>query len=396
MLKPRYLEDIFIEFLDFCESNQIYLQQADLSAGVSFYNVISSGSQLTRNQANFIVKILEKYKSPVKAHGFDYTSDLENPQWKNVFRVLDLEKRIFVEKDDQNTVWVCMKFPFSIKQVFEKEISSNHKEYNETLWDAERKIRRLKAYNFNLIDVYEFAVRHGFEIDDTFMITIGEVEEIWQKEEEISPYCEKHFGATVDLRNASQEVQEWFEEHRTCNQAVDLLLAKSMGYPLKDRPETLVEKIAASDSRQFWLKSLEQFFTIYKQIDGPVAVIVNRSDSVEEWVKKFTLEARTSGVNSEDIRICFRQTKEEDHGFNQWVKDSGYGGKVEGAKIMIFQNKPPKWLFTDNIDVKLILTNSLYPVPSAVTQHWMDSHSCVCFVGDIKAAHIKEKKIVEL
>jgi hypothetical protein len=169
-----------------------------------------------------------------------------------------------------------------------------------------------------------------------------------------------------------------------------------MGYPLKDRPETLIEKIAASDSRQFWLKSLEQFFSIYKQIDGPVAVIVNRSDAVEEWVKRFTLEARTFGINSEDIRICFRQTKEEDRGFNQWVKDSGYGGKVEGAKIMIFQNKPPKWLFTDGIDVKLILTNSLYPIPSAVTQHWMDSHSCVCFVGDVKAAHIKEKKIVEL
>ena len=97
-----------------------------------------------------------------------------------------------------------------------------------------------------------------------------------------------------------------------------------------------------------------------------------------------------------DIRICFRQDKIEDRGFNQWVKDNGYGGKVEGGKIFIFQNKPPKWLFSDGIDVKIILTNSLYPVPSAITQAWMESHTCVCFVGDIKAAHIKDKKIAEL
>jgi hypothetical protein len=101
-------------------------------------------------------------------------------------------------------------------------------------------------------------------------------------------------------------------------------------------------------------------------------------------------------MDTTEIRVCFRLDKDEDHGFNQWVKDSGYGGKVEGGKIFIFQNKPPKWLFSENIDVKIILTNSLYPVPSTTTQTWMDTHTCVCFVGDIKASHVKEKKIVEL
>ena len=47
-------------------------------------------------------------------------------------------------------------------------------------------------------------------------------------------------------------------------------------------------------------------------------------------------------------------------------------------------------------NVKIIVTNSLYPIPSATTQTWMDNHTCVFFVGDIKAAHVKEKKIVEL
>ena len=102
------------------------------------------------------------------------------------------------------------------------------------------------------------------------------------------------------------------------------------------------------------------------------------------------------GINHEEIRVCFRLDKQDDHGFNQWVKDSGYGGKVELGNIFIFQNKPPKWLFSEAKNVKIIVTNSLYPIPSATTQTWMDNHTCVFFVGDIKAAHVKEKKIVEL
>jgi len=198
------------------------------------------------------------------------------------------------------------------------------------------------------------------------------------------------------LINAPTDVVEWFNDHRTCNQSSDLLLAKNMGYLLKDKPTTLVEKIAANSNTHFWLKTLESFFELYNLVNGHVAVIVNKSDNTETWVKEFAETAKKSGVNPADIRVCFRLDKTEDRGFNQWVKDSGYGGKVDGGKIFIFQNKPAKWLFADEIDVKIVLTNSLYPVPSATTQVWMESHTCVCFVGDIKASHIKEKDIVEL
>jgi hypothetical protein len=396
MLTSRFIEDIFVEFVDLCESKNIALQHQDLSASTSFYNVILLGNQLTKNQASFLVKILQKYKNFAKMAGLDYTDEIENPLWKNQFRVLDLSKRIFVEKSETGEMFICIKFPFSLKEAFEKEISPTIEDYSSSAWDPERKIRKLKFYNFNLIEIFEFVQKHNFEIDDTFMIALGDVEEIWQNQEEILPYCEKHFGTTVDLINAPTDVVEWFNDHRTCNQSSDLLLAKNMGYLLKDKPTTLVEKIAANSNTHFWLKTLESFFELYNLVNGHVAVIVNKSDNTETWVKEFAETAKKSGVNPADIRVCFRLDKTEDRGFNQWVKDSGYGGKVDGGKIFIFQNKPAKWLFADEIDVKIVLTNSLYPVPSATTQAWMESHTCVCFVGDIKASHIKEKDIVEL
>ena len=396
MLKSSFVEDIFIEFVSLCDHKQLTLQHTDLLACESFERVITNGQALTKNQANFIIKILQKYKILSKMAGLDYSLLIENPEWKTNFRVLDLSKKISVEKDEAGEVWICAKFPFALKEVFDKEISPIVKDFGVSTWDADRKIRRMKFYNFNLIEVYEFAHKHNFEIDDTFMVALADVEEIWQNSETITPYCEKHFGATVDLINASQETVEWFEQHRTCDQASDLLLAKSMGYLLKDQPTTLVEKIAASEHRQFWLKSLDQFFEIYKDTNSTTAVILNKGDNTEEWVKAFTIAAHYHNISPGDIRVCFRQDKAEDRGFNQWVKDSGFGGKVEGGNIFIFQSKPPKWLFSDNLDVKINLTYSLYPVPSATTQAWMESHTCVCFVGDIKASLIKDKKIAEL
>ena len=396
MLKSHYIEDVFVEFVDLCYSRNIIPQHQDLSAATSFYNVITTANQLTKNQANFLLKILQKYKNFSKMAGLDYSSVIDNPQWKNSFRILDLSKRAYIEKDEEGNIWICLKFPFALKEVFDKEISPVAKDYSSSLWDPEERVRKLKFYNFNLVEIFEFLQKHQFDIDDTFMIALAEVEEIWQNSEEISPYCEKHFGATVDLINAPDDVNSWFEEKRSCVQGNDLLLAKSMGYLLKEKPTSLIEKIAASENTQFWLKNIDQFFKMYSEIDGGVAVILNRGDKVEEWVKQFCEIAKNIGIENNDIRVCFRMDKNEDRGFNQWVKDSGYGGKVDLGKIFIFQNKPAKWLFSENIDVKIILTNSLYPVPSATTQAWMQSHTCVCFVGDIKAAHIKEEKIVEL
>ncbi len=396
MLKSHYVEDIFIDFMDHCDGQVIQLSHQDLMAANSFQNVISAGNQLTKNQGNFIIKILQKYRMFAKMAGLDYTSAIDTPQWKRSFRVLDLSKRAYVEKDKEDNLWICLKFPFSLKEVFEKEISPVVKDYSSSVWDAEEKVRKLKFYNFNLVEIFEFLEKHSFNIDDTFMIALAEVEEIWQNSESITPYCEKHFGATIDLINASSETLEWFEEHRTGNQASDMLLAKSMGYPLKDQPKTLVEKIASLPETNFHLKSISSFFEIYKSVGGPVAVILNKGDNSENWVKEFCAVSKDFGIDSEEIRICFRLDKQEDRGFNQWVKDSGYGGKVETGNIFIFQNKPPKWLFSEGKNVKIIVTNSLYPIPSATAQSWMDNHTCVFFIGDIKAAHVKEKKIAEL
>ena len=139
--------------------------------------------------------------------GFDYRHLLENPKWKNAFRVIDLTKKIFVETDSLGTPIVCLRFPYQLKKEFEDEIDRF-----KSVWDHERKLRLLNLYDFNLIQLYEFAKKHNFEIDDTFMIAVGEVEEIWQTQDEILPVAEISLD-WVTLKNASIETENWFAPH---------------------------------------------------------------------------------------------------------------------------------------------------------------------------------------
>lgn len=395
MLVSRYIEDIFINFVDLCDQRKISLVGQDWSAVQSFSHTIHTNNQLTKNQANFIIKILQKYKNFAKMAGLDYAVALANPQWRNTFRVLDLSKKISVEKDEDGALWTVMKFPFSLKETMEKEISPVVKDFSQSIWDSEHKVRKLKFYNYNPIELFEFAQKHNFEIDDSFMVALANVEEIWENSDEIVPHS-VITDMGVELRNPTPDAKEfWIYTHtQTFNN--DLLLAKSMGFPLKKNPENIVEKIAASKDTHFHLKSLDDFFNIYKSTLGKIVVIVNKGEDTNSWVKNFCETSKKFSVDTDEIRVCYRLDKQEDRGFNQWVKDSGYGGKVDEARILIFQNKPPKWLFSDELNAIMILTNSLYPVPSATTQAWMESHPCVCYIGDFKAAGYKDRKIVEL
>jgi hypothetical protein len=88
--------------------------------------------------------------------------------------------------------------------------------------------------------------------------------------------------------------------------------------------------------------------------------------------------------------------KEDDDGFNSWVSENGFGGKVQDGKFLIFLHKPAKWLFKVQEDVKILVSNNIYPTTNATTGAWYNSHPCVIFLGDIKPSEQRGRKIVEL
>jgi hypothetical protein len=398
MSKFFYVEDLFIEFYNQTILDIEILQDQDTSAMHSFYNQVSLGNQLTANQGNFLLKILTKYKPHAKRLGIDYGTLIENPVWKNSFRKLDLSKRAFVEETEDGEISICLKFPYALKDLFDKEFDTENHGYNSNKWDADRKLRVLDVYKFNIIHLEEFLRKHEFELDESFLQLVDTVAEIWDQQEHILPRAEL-VDNKITLVNATEDALAFYQSQKTDSVCHDLFLAKSMGYPvqLNRPPVSQLEKICQSSSKYFWLKLNSDFFNLYKETNGVACILIDRNtQDIVLWLERFIASADQAGISRSDIKVCFRDPVEKKSKLNEWIKDNNLGGKVEGGKILLFLHKPPKWLFKDGIDVKIVITNSYTPINEPTTSSWLAVHPCVCYLGEIKPTPIRKQKIVSL
>ena len=396
MSSSLFAEDIFQLFFQLVDSGQVTVQHQDHPPVVSFYTKLLQQEPLTKNQADYVVKILEKYQHAATIAGLDYSSSVKDFQWKQPFRILDLTKRIYVERAAAGQLEVCVKFPYQLKKEFDDQINSYQLiSIRSNNWDADQKLRRLNLYDFNLIALYEFANRNNFEIDDTFINVLADVEEIWQNQEEILPVSDIINGR-VQLINATAEAEQWFNLHCVGETDKDLLRAKHMGYSYRGKPKNINEKIAAHAENNFWIRSNDKFFDLYKNITGKTAVVLDRTGDTLAWLQKFVADADTHGINRDEIKVCFRDNKDRDTGINEWIKLAGVGGKVEAGRLLIFESRPAKWLFKELDDVTLLVTNNVFPPTNVMSRDWFNSHPCVIYLGDIKPSETKGQKIVEL
>ena len=393
MIELYYIEDIFLEFMKIANTNGVHIQHYDRSAAYSFFDNINKGNVLTENQGKYILKILFKYRNVMKPY-FDYEDKLENPIWKNPFRIVDNTKSIWLENDETNMFWICMKFSYQFKETFDEEFTYSRDHRGKNVWDNERKIRKLKFYEYNPIQIYEFAKTNGFEISDNFMEAINTVEEIWQNAEEIEPRSEVS-NNEVTLVNATEDAVKYFDENKNGNIGNDLFLAKSMGYHFKQTSKTTIEKIASSTNNTFWIKSQKEFVELAYQLNGKIAIILDRTEEILPWIKNLASILDECGYDKSDFRVCFRASNKDDPEFNTWVNKNKFGGKIDTAKFLIFQYKAAKWLFNKENDVIIIASNELMPSTNTQTRAMFQTHPCVVYIGEYKPTK-KEDNIIEL
>lgn len=363
----------------------------------SFSNTISRGTQLTVAQSKFIMRLLKKYKDIVINLDANAESLIETPIWKNEFRTLDLSKKVFVEKNTEGRYFVCLKFPFSFKKEFESNIGIFLEKNTYFKWDSERKLTTIPLYDSNVLVLHEFLINNDFEIDDSFLLAVGTVEEIWNNQENLVPMARISNGVT-EILNASEEAKQYWSQHSTGILNKDLLLARQIGFKLTAPKKTtnIFEKIAcSSNNSSFWIDNLGDFFKVYKEVDGICVVVLDRNSDLLQWLKDFLISSKKHQISENEIKVCFRESV-NDSEINKWIKENNLGGNINEGKIFIFNHKPAKWLFTKNINVKIVATNALFPFSNIITQRWLTSFPLFFHLGEIKVSTLKEHTIVKL
>lgn len=396
MSEISYIEDVYLKFSNIILRNYFLIDSRDISAINNFYIKITNDEALTDSQGRYILKLLKKYQLTLKKHGLDYTSELENPKWKKEFRILDLSKKVYIETDDSDNPIICLKFPFAFKSVFEKEFLTKNSQKIRYRWDHDQRVNKINVYDINVVELYEFCEKNKFELDNTFLELVSKIEEIWDCQQEIIPHCVEKNGE-INLINANNDAIEYWNQQKTQDINKNLFLAKTMGFRLESTSQNyeILHKIASSESTHFWMNDFKKFFDLYKKLDEKIAIILDSTDTVE-WIRDFIAVADECNIDRSDIKVCFREDSSIKNNFNQWVKENNLGGKIDSGKIFIFRSKPAKWLFSEDKNVKIVVTNSLFPSMNLTTQRWISSKPCVIFLEKIKPTNARDIEIVKL
>jgi len=397
MLSSVYTEDIFLEFYYLVDRNIIPIDHRDVEPIESFYTTLISGKQLTKSQSNFIIRILSKYMNHIDDKIVGVKDTIDNPKWKNSFREIDNTRKVSLYVDDDHVTYLLIKFPFAFKDTFVKEFTAGLR--NFSVWDHDLKVQKIKFLDVNLVLFIDLARKYKFEISSDVIDAVDTVEEFWNDRLDYIPYSAVE-DQSVKLKNATESSLVYFEEHKTGNIDQDLFLAKTLGYTAQIKePITFIDKIVSSEENKFWIKTTESLLSLLKQINHwPVIVVLDRATDTIDWCNQFVNTLVETGNQHIKTKICFRYPNTDAKGsaFNQWIKDHGYGADMKEGQIFICNHKLPKWMIKDGFDVKLIVSNGIYPSTNTTTESMLDSHHTVFFLGDIKPSEKRKKKIVEL
>ena len=64
-------------------------------------------------------------------------------------------KKIFVKEDEAGELLIFLKFPFSMKETFDREFSTEKDHFKHSKWNQEKKLREVKFSEINVV-AYSF------------------------------------------------------------------------------------------------------------------------------------------------------------------------------------------------------------------------------------------------
>lgn len=398
-MSDQYIEDIYIQFFKLYLHGSLKIDEKDLSAARSFYVLISSENCLTEKQARLAVVFLKKYQLDCIILNLDYSQTLDSASWKRQFRIIDNQRKIFVDTDNSGKLVVCLKFPYSLIKEFEQEIKIINAPdlfgFPTSYYDKDKKLKIIPIYDINLVKLNEFVLKNNFEIDHSFEMLISYVEDVWQNDYEILPHAIIEKGK-IKLKNCKKETEEFFEHNKYKNYYDNIFLAKTMGYPLKISSENILEKLCSNYGNLFWIDNIGKLFEIAENISGKIAILLDKSIDTEQWINQYVNVSDQQSISRNLTKVCFREPTDYKPNFNSLIKNLGFTGSLNNAKYYIFKHKPAKWLIRDIKQIKIIITTSAFKISNQDVEFWKGNHPCVIYLNDFKPMFGKGIDIVKL
>ena len=227
-----YVED-YIDILagkvpcDHCgQFDPVKLANYDYSPVRNISRIVEDDKGLTDRQRELSVKIVSTYRRQFAKHGYDCTHVVDNPQWRSTLRVVDRTKLVCIEDDT-----IKIKFPFQPSMVdYFRSMQQTYGEetpwVGQAEWNKQQKYWTVPCTEYNILQVYDITQDKQFEYCKEFKKLLHTIKEIKYRNCEIGCYIDDN---KVQIKNASEDLQNAFELNKTGDMLHDIGLAKRLG-----------------------------------------------------------------------------------------------------------------------------------------------------------------------
>jgi hypothetical protein len=285
----------------------VSLARYDVGFVSSVTDTTTVGNALTDKQAELSLKLIEKYRRQLNAHGVSVEPIVESPRYRVPLRIIDRSKEVKQVGDK-----IELRFPYEAKLI-EVIRDMSKQSQGKIIFNRERKVWDIALTEFNVNWVMQFAESNQFQIDPQLHSHMQKILECEQTNFDIRLVVTDR---GYEITNAEQTLIDYVNErggfeHDNLLTLVDL--STTLGYSVDEPIQQYIEETYGASNRllignrEYEFNdnpdSIERIMS-YAQLTNRWPIVVFNPtpiDTFDLWAKHF-----------EDGQVCKLQNKKQE------------------------------------------------------------------------------------
>lgn len=354
----------------------------------------------TEKQARLAVALLKRYHTMFQKFGIDLTPLLNNPVYKEPFRVIDYEKSIErYEEDDKE--WIEMKFPYN-KKIIELMRTLKHQRTQSLvpmIYHGEKKYWQIACTETTLYYCVLIAIRYDFKFVNPEIL--DDYEEVKREKLAYRRPAVSLKDSQLRIDHAQESLTEWWSSNyanksflHQCDALKGLEIENNVEFTTTDN-STLADRIAVNKSREIyvdrnrWTKT--EFLNALLELDSLPALVTTGSEftsykdinELYDWYQAFEAVGikpceAAWGYTMEDAPNWRKHDRKDDMGhfvdpyppemsdadrekmYDRWCEMQTHSRSSkyidEHTKIVFIRTRIPRTLVKANVKIKSTFT----------------------------------------
>lgn len=362
-----FIEDILAVI---AQHSTITMNTFDRNLVNSFYSQTFLGRSLTEKQGTLAVKTLKKHKPKLDTiFNQDISDFLENPQFKNPFRVIKNSKSIKIKENSERVKNIYVEFPYNEEII--KKIRNEKEHIKHSAWNGEEKSWIFSLEERSIDFLTNLGEEFQFDFDEEFKNYAQQTKDIKKNFENYIPTVVKdeNFYKIVNLppyvqSNLSTDLLESLFEARKLGVSVwSSDVEHELNSDLYENSVKTFLKAPLTQSYQLVLEDnpLSSVKNIVKHLFPCLVTIPGGSELVK--LKQAVEFFKDMGVENSEISVLVRLSNDRGREFNEYVRENKLNSPLtDNTKVVVLSAELPKTILKPRRTFNSVLNFNYYNI----------------------------------